>query len=371
MLERSWFVLSACLWLGLASCGGGAKQGPKPESAGERDRAVTAAQGRVRSWIGGDLAAQLAVPLGSVGRILGRRIAADPDVIRAARKLGESLLSDKEIKADLAGLTDKATSGFSKKLSLGIKILQAGGPEAYANKVRSHTETVGMEAATKHLQNRVLTDERMIGLLERFGTTLDIASSFSRIAKDPTSSGVLSKRIDDEVRRLSEGRKSTEIPVQTEAWLKTCAGEAAPVLDRLVSDVAALPVVTRSVHGLCLEVISHRTTHRLVLGLIRALLKHQEVEKGLVGVYDAALFEKGEETIEKRLQQTLELPDVNDELFKTLSRLAASPGAGSMLAKHLGPASSDPALASLVERAVFAILDRCDAIPAEKLTPSR
>ncbi len=373
MSKRIGLVVSMFFWMAVASCGGAAKEtaGPKPETPEDHDRAVTAAQDRVRAWISHDLAARLSQSLQPLGRSLGRTLARDQELLKAARSLGESLIADREVKAELTRIGEKATSGFTRQLSLGLKILQDGGPDAYAAKVRASVESGAVEALAAHLQTRVLTDDRMIGLLEKAAGSFDLTATFARYGKDDPGQAAVSRRILDEVQRLTTGVRAADVPGRIDAYIASCGGQATPVLEKLSAEVGALPSVTRSVRELSLAVLRHKKTHHEAILLIRTLLKNKDIENAVEGVYEAALFEKGEKEIRKRLDATMAIPALDDEIFKTLGRLAASPGAGPLMARHLGPVATDKALTSRVETSLLGLFDRCKTLPAEKLTPPR
>jgi hypothetical protein len=100
--------------------------------------------------------------------------------------------------------------------------------------------------------------------------------------------------------------------------------------------------------------------------MMRNIMGDKDAHKAMVKAYEAAAFDKGEEEVRKRVSAILDLPVVDRELFATLDRLAAAPGAEPMMNKHISKVGEDPELAALLETFIVNLLDACGDPTAPK-----
>jgi hypothetical protein len=106
-------------------------------------------------------------------------------------------------------------------------------------------------------------------------------------------------------------------------------------------------------------VLGHETTKREVIEMTRALLENRDVHNSLIKVYEAAAFEHGDNVVRGRLEETLNLPMVNDEIFATMGRLAEAKGAQSLIGRYFAVIGEDYRVAELVENFVMSLLEAC------------
>ena len=104
-------------------CGcGGKKKDPK-EGGGDQpqdaahEQAATKATSRIAAWLGEAASARVSAMGKEFGRQLGQKLSNDPDVLRKFQDLASAVLADKKAKQELKSIEDKATEGFSTRIT--------------------------------------------------------------------------------------------------------------------------------------------------------------------------------------------------------------------------------------------------------------
>jgi len=364
---RVWFVifLFAISVLPQLSCGGkqpGTKEAPveeEEEAIKSEEEAVVSAKSRIQEWLGKDLTASIASVGKELGKDIGQKLAADEKVISQVKSLSTTILKDREIKAQLKKISDKATEGLGNKLTLGWKALKAGGIDAYKKKVKEDASRVGVDVLTAHLKDHVLKDERTALLLKDFGPALKIQGKVAAVAVQENLSPRVTKKILTIALRIAAAGDKSEMANRVEAWIAGCQEHTEDEVEKLIRKVAELPSVEAAVAGLAIEVLKHDTTKKELKALAKKIVSNKEVSRSLVKVYEAAAFEKGDAQIRKTMTEALQKPIVDQELFSTMAQLAGAEGAGSMIGRYTAQVVEDPALADLVENFVMSLLEAC------------
>jgi len=160
------------------------------------------------------------------------------------------------------------------------------------------------------------------------------------------------------LRIAAEGDKA-EVADRVEKWIKQCDDHAGEEVEKLLRAIAGLESIKVAVRDLAVEVIEHERTQKELSLLAKNLIGDADVNRGLVKVYNAAAFEKGDNEIRRHIVDTLKHPAVDREIFATMERLATAEGAGPMIGKHALKVSEDPELAELVEDFVVNVLETC------------
>lgn len=368
-VNRSMLPVVACLLT--LSCGGkqSKEQTPKtepdtatevgPNTADGRDQKVDDAKKAIRNWLSTDIAVQVQELAKKMGKDLGSKLASDPEVLGSAKTLTGALLKDKSIKPKLDRIEEKATQGFTKKLTLGFKALKAGGIDEFKAKIGADAQRVGTEVLNAHIQNDILKDPRFSALLKEFSPVLKLQGQVAAIALQENLSPKVNSMILSMALRFATATGSDDVGTKVDNWIKTCDEDATARIETLLSDISALKSVHDAMRSLAKEVLTHERTKKELVQMFNKLLDNGEVNTALTGVYEAAAFEKGDDTIKTAMQKVLAIKIVDQELFASLERLAAAPGAGEIIGKHLQKVSDDPKLAMLVEDFIISILETC------------
>jgi hypothetical protein len=163
--------------------------------------------------------------------------------------------------------------------------------------------------------------------------------------------------------KLSVPGKSEETSAKVEQWISSCDGNVEAQLEKLFVDVSKLKSTSKAVAALAAEVIGHPTTRRELAEMIVRILDDKDAYNQAVKVYEQAAFDKGEKQIRDALTALIAMPVVDKELFATLEKLAAAPGAGAIIEKHMNTVSEDPEMAALVDTFLINLLVVCGDIP--------
>ncbi len=359
--------LGCAVLFALCSIGCGAKQpegtGPKPDEAqpdaGAADPSVVSAENRIRNWLGTELSAKVGALAKELGSNLGSALTNDGNVKQQSKKLTDAILKDAEVKKRLDQIRDRATKGFTNKLTLGWKVIKAGGVDAFKRKVKEDTQKVAVPVLVDYIQNNVLKDKRTGALLKDFGPALKVQAKIAALGVEENLSARVTKKILGVALRISAAGDQADMALRVEKWIQNCQGTANTEVEKFMLGVGRLDSLTLAIRGLAADVLGHETTKRELTVMMKNLLADQAVDGALVKVYNAATFEKGETKVRTALQAVLSLPATDRELFAALQRLASAPGANAMINKHASLVSQDPQLAQLIEEFVLNLLESC------------
>ena len=363
-------TLSALCCIALLSCGGkqSTDTAPKPEQdtgtaagseASAENKSADDAQKRIRTWLSSDIAVKVQETAKKAGKNLGAELAGNSAVIKGAEDLTGAILKDETVKPKLDKIEDKATQGFSKKLTLGWKALRAGGIDEFKAKVAADAQRVGTEALGAHLRNVVLKDPRMSALMKNFSQVLKLQGQVAAVALQENLSSKVNSLILSLALRFAAAGGSEAAAERVDAWISACEDDAAARVEAMLEDVTGLQSVNDALQSLAVEVLTHERTKKELVQMFSKLLDDADVNAALVSVYEAAAFEKGDDAIRQAMDQVLALEVVDTELFATLERLAAAEGAGEIIGRNLSKAADDPKLAALVEDFIISILETC------------
>ena len=337
--------------------GAGAVPTAKEEEG--REQAVESAQERIKRWLGEELTQKVSELGKELGKNLGLKLAEDPAVIDKAEKLTQKVLKHKEVKKRLGKISDKATEGFAKKLTLGWKALTAGGVDAYKKKVKESTQKVAVEVLAVYLREGVLKDDRTAGLLKGFGPALKVQGKVTAVAVEENLSPVVSKKILGTALSIAAAGDRSDVAQRVDEWVASCQDPTQTEVERLMKGVGDLESVEEALRGLAIEVLEHERTKAALVDMAVKLIDDKEVNKVLVKVYEAAAFEKGDDIVKRRFEDVLSLTVVDTELFAAIERLAGAGGSAAMINRHAASVSQDPELAKLIERFIVNIFETC------------
>lgn len=338
----------------------GADTGAEAEQAEDQKEAVESAKKKIQTWLSTDLAQKLSDMGKTLGKEVGLKLASNPEVMKKAKGLSGVVFKDKKVKADLKKIEEKATSGLGNKIKLGAKaIFKYKGIDNYKKKVGEDAQRVGTEVITAFIQEDILKDERTAALLKGFAPVVKMQGQIAAVSLQENLSPEVTKQLVGIAFRLVSAGKNPEMADRVDAWIHECESDVDPKIESLVQDVSALPSVEKAVLGLATEVLDHPRTKKELLALTNRLIADNGVNEGLVKVYEAAAFEKGDPAIQAAIEKVLALPVVDKEIFATLESLAGADGAGPMIGKHLTTVTEDPKLAAVVEDFVISVLETC------------
>jgi hypothetical protein len=363
-------ILLGLVCIAMLSCGGKQKKDNAPprkdtdtaaeanKSAAE-DKKVNDAKKQIRAWLNSDVIAKVAELGKQTGKDIGARLAASPEVTKGAKDLTGAILKDGNIKPKLDAIEDKATSGFSKKITLGWKALTGGGIDKFKAKVGADAQRVGTEVLGTHIQNVVLKDPRFLELMKDFSPIIKIQGQMAAVALQENLSQKVSSLILSISLRIAASSGSEAMAARVDEWLSECEDDATARTESLMEDLKNLKSIQDALKGLALDVLKHERTKKELVQMFNKLLDNSEVNAGLTAVYEAAAFEKGDDEIKKAMEKVLAVPAVDAELFATLRNLATAEGASDIIGKHLKTISDDPKLALLIEDFIISILETC------------
>jgi hypothetical protein len=359
-------LLSLVVVLSTACGGKKSPEGTGPEkekaaepAAGETKESAEKVQKKIRTWLSTDIAQKISDMGKTLGKNIGLRLAANPEVMQKVKGLSGDLFKDKEVKPRLKAIEDKATAGFGKKLTLGWKALKAGGIDEFKKKVSADAQRVATDVLTLHLKEDILKDERTAALLKQFTPVLKLQGQLAAMSLQENLSPKVTKQIVGIALRIVAAGESETIADSVDAWLKACESDVDPKIVTLIEDLSALPAVEKATAGLAIEVVGHPRTKKELAALMVRLTEDKAVNQGLVKVYEAAAFEKGDPAIQQALEAVLALDSVDREIFVTLKNLAEAEGAGAIIGKHLATVSDDPKLVALIEDFIISVLETC------------
>jgi hypothetical protein len=329
------------------------------EKEAEKEKAVQEAKKEIQHWISEDVAKKFTATGLAHGKVLGDKLARNDAILDEAKALSKDVLKGKKIKPRLKEIEDKATAGFGKKLTLGWKALKAGGIDEFKKKVSEDAKRVAMEVLTEHLKNDVLKDPRAGELFKAASPVLKVQGRIAAIALQENISPKVAQKIMSIALRIAAAGDNTEIAGRVQNWITTCEVEMNAKIDKAMAEVSALKSLQDALTGIASEVLSHPRTKKELSTMINALLDDKQIYEGLIKVYEAAAFEKGDPAIAEAMKVVIELEIFDKQLFETLTRLAEAKGAGVIIGKHLKTVGEDPALATIVEDFILSVLDTC------------
>ncbi len=366
-MKRNCFFLIGILLTIVVSCGG--KQPKEGDSVSTNetsqqqnnanDKNVEEAKERIKTWLSSDIGAKVKSLGTQMGKELGHKLAADPEVNRSAKELTSSVLKDNAIKPRLDKIESDATSGFSKKISLGWKALKAGGIDEFKQKVGADAQRVGVEVLTAHLKNDVLKDPRMAEFLKDFSPMMKAQSQMAALALQEGLSPRVTAAIINLAMNISASSGNDAVAVKVDNWLSGCEKDLSLKIERLMTDISNLNSLNTALQSFAVEVLQHERTKKEIIQLFTPLLNDSEVSNGLTAVYEAAAFEKGDDAIRDAISKVVALPIVDRELFAAMDRLSSAPGAQKIISKNLEKIGRDPKLAALIEEFILGVLETC------------
>ena len=325
----------------------------------EKNAAVEDAKKQIQSWISEDVAKKFAATGLAHGKVIGDKLAHNDTVIEKIKLLTKNVLEADTVKPRLDEIESKATAGFGKKLTLGWKALKAGGIDAFKGKVGDDAKRVGMNVMAEHIKNDVLKDERAGKLFKAASPVLKIQGKIAAIALQENLSPKVAQQILSIALRIAAASSNSEIASRVERWIATCQSDANDQIDKALAQVSQLASLEKALADLAVEVVEHPRTTQELVQMIGTLLDDPAISEGLVKVYEAAAFEKGDDAIAEAMRSVIALPSFDEAIFATLTRLAEAPGAGDIIGKNLKAVGEDPALAAIVEDFILSILDTC------------
>ncbi len=368
-------LFAYCFWglvlVSLFSCGGKkaktnesdkaaeAEGQPAGEGVGGEKREVAEAQQQIRNWLGRDVTEKVSRIGSDLGKIIGEKFASNPQVIAEFKKLAADVLKAPEVKSRLKKIEERATAGFTKKLSLGWRALKAGGIDEFKNKVSADAQRVAVEIVGRHVREEVLKDERFKALLKDFSPVLKVQGQVAALAMQENLSPRVTKKILSLALTISSAKGDPVMAERVSSWLRGCEGDEDTYIQKMMADVAALPSLDQAAVGLGVEVLGHERTRKELVQMVVTLVDDPQVNKALEKVYEAASFEKGDEEIKKAMSALIVMEIVDTELFSALNRLAGAEGAGPMIGRHMKTVSGDQRLAIIVEDFVLGLLETC------------
>jgi hypothetical protein len=159
--------------------------------------------------------------------------------------------------------------------------------------------------------------------------------------------------------KLTVPGQADQTSAKVEKWIKSCDGHVENQLEKLFADIAELKSTHQAVTGLAVEVMKHPTAKKELAAMMTRILDDKDAYEQAVNVYEQAAFDKGEKAIREAMGPLISLPVVDQELFNTLEVLAAAPGAGVIIEKHMKIISEDTALAKLIDTFLTNLLATC------------
>lgn len=336
------------------------------DDAGQADTTQPPEQERVeqakvtlRDYLGEQLATHIKSLGGELAKQVGATISGSAAVNEAANKLIKGLFEDPTIKPTIEQIADEATGGLGKKLSLGWKALTHGGADAYKTQVKEKAKTAAVSVLTEYAKTNILSGTKGGELLKGFGPALRISGAAGVAGLQENLSPRVTKKLLGIATRIAAETDKAQIASRVEAWLRNCESLTAKESEKLLRGMARLPTFDQALPGLAVEVLGHPTTQRELAAAFRVMLADTSVKRAITTVYEHASFDESEARIKSDIEATLAIPLVQDELYQALSRLTKAPGAGGIMARHVGVISEDPRFAALVEEFTLNVLEGC------------
>jgi hypothetical protein len=363
-------ILVSVLALGFAvGCGCGSKKQDAKEGGGDQpkdaahEQAATKATSRLAAWLGEAASARVSELGKEFGRQLGQRLSGDPDVLKKFQDLASAVLADKRVKQELKSIEDKATEGFSKKVTLGFKALAAGGIDAYKKKVTDDTKRVASEVIAVYVKDHVLKDERFAASLKRFLPVLKLKGLLAALSLQENMSPAVSKKLFSVALKLAASGDSDVTNKRIEEWTSRCEGKVEQEIGTLFTRVTDLDTLSKGISGLIVEVLGHETTKRELAQMVINLSKDKDARPVMIEAYENAAFEKGDAQVKASIGKLVQLDVMDRELFAALERIGNAPGASDMIERHLTRVGEDPKLAAEIEGFVIRLVTSCGDLP--------
>ncbi len=367
--QFSLILVSALALVFAAGCGGkkkGAKEGgvdagqPLDEA---HEQAATKAKGKISQWLGDVAGARVSAMGKEFGKQLGLKISNDPEVLGKFQQLASAVLADKKVKQELKEIEDKATEGFSKKLTLGWKALTSGGIDAYKQKVTDNTKRVASEVIAAYVKEKVLKDERFAASLRKLVPVLKLKAMLAALSLQENMSPAVSKKVFVVALKLAASGDSAVTNQRVEEWTAKCDGHVEAEIESLFTRIAALDSLSKGIAGLVVEILGHETTKRELAQMVINLTKDKSARPVMVEAYENAAFEKGNAAVKASIEKLVALEAMDRELFAALDRIGNSPGGPAMIERHMTKVGEDPALAAEIEGFVIRLVSACGDLP--------
>ncbi len=361
-----WFVLVAAA-LAL-SCGSKKPESKQPgDEAGEKkteaekaeEPATVAAKDRIREWLGEQAAGRIGAKGKLLAKQIGLELAKKEKVRKEAEKLVSAVLKDKKVKRELDEIEAKATAGFTNKIKLGWKALQAGGIDEFKKKITNETKKIAAEVVSAYVKDELLKDERFAAALKEFVPALELQGKVAAATVQGNLSPQVSSKILGIALKLSASDDSAETAQRVEAWIERCDGHVESEVETLFEAVTELESIDEATSGLVVEVLGHATTKRELVEMVLALTEDKQARKVMTGAYENAAFEKGEAKVRASIEKLLDQEATERELFAALERLVQAPGAPAIIEKHLTIVAEDPELAAAIDEFIIRLISAC------------
>jgi hypothetical protein len=336
-----------------------ADAGPSEPTKDEDKPQVKSAKDRIAEWLGQAVTEKMSSLGAELGKEIGIKLAGDAKVKAEIGKLTSKILGEKRVKKELDKIADKATEGFTKKLTLGWKALQAGGVSAYKKKVKENTTKIATEVIETWVQEHLFKHERMAETMKKFLPVLELQAKVAAVSVEENLSPKVSKKILGIALRLVAADDSAESAKQVEEWIGGCEDHVQVEIEKFFKGVANLKSLETALQALAVEVLSHKRTSDELSTMVYNLTKDKETRKAMIKAYDDAAFEKGDKVVRASLEKMMATPKVDEEVFAAMERLAESEGAAPMIEKHLAVVGEDPELAKLADEFILSLLETC------------
>jgi len=345
---------------------------PKPKDGGKKPAAdagtaetgedkpqVLSAKDRIAQWLGEAVTEKMSSLGSELGKDIGLKLATDEKVKEQITKLTSKILNDKKVKKELDKIADKATEGFTKKITLGWKALQAGGVSAYKKKVKENTTKIASEVIETWVREHLFKHERMAQTMQKFMPVLALQAKVSAASVEENLSPEAAKKILGIALRLAAAESSEEGAQQVEAWIGGCETHVQQEIEKFFTGVAGLKSLETALQDLAVEVLSHKRTVAELSTMVYNLTQDKEARKAMTKAYEDAAFEKGDKVVRASLEKMMATPVVDEEIFAAMERLAAAEGAGPIIEKHLSKVGEDPELGKLADGFILSLLETC------------
>jgi hypothetical protein len=320
---------------------------------------VKSAKDRIAEWLG-DAVTEKMSSLGSeLGKEIGLKLATDEKVKEQISKLTKKILADKKVKKELDKIADKATEGFTKKLTLGWKALQAGGVSAYKKKVKENTTRIATEVIENWVREHLFKHERMAQTMQKFMPVLKLQGKVAAVSVEENLSPEAAKKILGIALRLAAAGDSAESAKKVETWIGGCEEHVQTEIEKFFAGVAGLKSLEKALQDLAVEVLSHKRTSDELSTMVYNLTKDKETRKAMTRAYEDAAFEKGDKRVRESLEKMMATPRVDEEVFAAMDRLAEAEGAGPIIEKQLTEVAEDPELGKLADGFILSLLETC------------
>ncbi|HUT77459.1 MAG TPA: hypothetical protein VM285_07220 [Polyangia bacterium] len=363
-------VLALVFGLG---CGCGSKKTDAKEGGSDggasqpvdkaQEQAAAKARNRISVWLGEAAGTRVSAMGKEFGKQLGLKLSSDPEVLGKFQQLATAVLADKKVKQELKVLEDKATEGFSKKLTLGWKALTSGGIDAYKQKVTDNTKRVASEVIAAWVKDHVMKDERFAASLKRLLPVLKLKGMVAALSLQDNMSPAVSKKVFVVALKLAASGDSDQTSKRVEEWTGKCDGLAEREIETLFTRVTALDTLSKGVAGLVVNVLGHETTKRELAQMVLNLAQDHAARPVMIEAYENAAFEKGDPAVRASIEKLVRLEAMDRELFAALERIGDANGAPAMIERHLTKVGEDPKLAAEIEGFVIRLISACGDLP--------